>query len=81
MAVTIIVKGSRKRMVRQQKAVIDYVDKQVRSGKDVLDPKIKEAVSDFSRWNNESGVYKNRDKDTKGREYCGTDSIDVDLTK
>ena len=55
----IIVKGSRKNLVKKQKACIDYVNKK----SNPMDSKTQEAVQDFQRWTNESGVFKNRTGD------------------
>ena len=48
----IIVKD-RARLVRQQKAVIDYVHKKDNPS----DRKVQEAVKDFQRWSEESKIY------------------------
>ena len=60
--VQIIVKD-RSRLVRQQKAVIDYVHKKDNPS----DTKVQEAVKDFQRWSNESGIYKGNKIDDDGK--------------
>jgi hypothetical protein len=59
--VYIIVKGSRKQLVKRQKAAIDYVDKRVRSCGGHGDKKAQEAVKDYKRWSDESGIYDKRE--------------------
>ncbi len=49
----IIVKD-RSRLIRQQRAVINYVHKK----DNPYDSKVQEAMKDFQRWSQESGVYK-----------------------
>lgn len=60
--VQIIIKD-RARLVRQQKAVIDYVHKKDNPS----DSKVQEAVKDFQRWSEESKVYKDNRIDDEGR--------------
>lgn len=78
MAITIIVKKSRADIVRKQKAVIDYVDKGIRSGKDHMDSKLQEACHDFQRWNKESKLFS---EPTVGRTYLGTDTFEPEKPK
>lgn len=68
MSIQIIVKGGRSSLVKRQRACIDYIDKKTRSGTDHSDSKVQEAVKDFQRWTDKSGVY----KDKSGHKYKGT---------
>jgi hypothetical protein len=56
----ILVKGSKKDLVRRQKACINEVS---RMGYE--HPKCQEVINDFQRWSNESKVFKNVDNTAK----------------